>query len=151
MYEVVQSLIFDVCTSSKFMYVRSAFFYTWINFNKYEEYIFFIYLIITKIWEQFRTSHISLWFKMSCLTCFVFSCVFCFFLKRWHYIKIFVLHEKAVHLLKCFLTDWQQASQKYNRSIAILRRILIWTFRKWEWEKIIPYRTILISGLSLEK
>ena len=111
----------------------------------------FIYLIITKIWEQFGTSHISHWFKMSCLTCFVFSCVFCFFLKRWHYIKIFVLHEKAVHLLKCFLTDWQQASQKYNRSIVILRRILIWTFRKWEWEKIIPYRTILISGLSLGK
>ena len=83
---------------------------------------FFIYLIITKIWELFRKSHISHWFKMSCLTCLVFSCVFCFFLKRWHYIKIFVLHEKAVHLLKCFLTDWQQTSQKVrmrkNNSIS---------------------------------
>ena len=35
----------------------------------------------------------SHWFKMSCLTCLIFSCVYCFFLKRWNYIKIFVLHE----------------------------------------------------------
>ena len=27
------------------------------------------------------------WFKISCLTCLVFSCVYCFFLKRWNYIK----------------------------------------------------------------
>ena len=99
---------------------------------------FFIYLI-TKIGELFRKSHISHWFKMPCLTCLVFSCVFCFFLKRWHYIKIFVLHEKAVHLLKCFLTDWQQTSQKVrmrkNNSIShnldkwfIIRKIniLLW-------------------------
>ena len=33
------------------------------------------------------------WFKMSCLTCLAFSCVYCFFLKRWNYIEIFVLHE----------------------------------------------------------
>ena len=35
----------------------------------------------------------SHWFKMSCLTCLFFSCIYCFFLKRWSYIKIFVLHE----------------------------------------------------------
>ena len=35
----------------------------------------------------------SHWFKMSCLTCLIFSCVYCFSLKRWNYIKIFVLHE----------------------------------------------------------
>ena len=33
------------------------------------------------------------WFKISWLTCLVFNCGYCFFLKRWNYIKIFVQHE----------------------------------------------------------
>ena len=47
----------------------------------------------------------SHWFKMSCLTCLVFSCVYCFFLKRWNYTKMFVLHESAV-LLPIFFSHW---------------------------------------------
>ena len=35
----------------------------------------------------------SHWLKMSCLNCLVFRCVYCFFLKRWNYVKTFVLHE----------------------------------------------------------
>ena len=61
-------------------------------------------------------------FKMSCLTCLIFSCVYCFSLKRWNYIKLFVLHELVVLLPKFFshrLTS--QTSQKRNRSIVILR------------------------------
>ena len=45
------------------------------------------------------TSH---WFKMFYLNCLVFTCVYCFFLKRWNYIKIFALHEYAILLSKRF-------------------------------------------------
>ena len=48
------------------------------------------------------------WFKMSCLTCLVFSCVYWFFLKRWNYIKIFVLHEKAISGSLETLTFWNR-------------------------------------------
>ena len=91
----------------------------------------------------FKYSEISLgkpidsyWFKMPGLTCLVFSCVYCFFLKRWNYIKIFVLHEYAVLLSKffsCRLTSW--TSQKYNRSFIILLRTLLWIFGKWNCKK----------------
>ena len=69
---------------------------------------------------------------MSCLTWFIFSCVYCFFLKQWNYIKIFVLHEQAVLLQNFFshrLTS--STSQKYNRSIVVLRRTFLWIFGKW--------------------
>ena len=42
----------------------------------------------------------SHWFKMSCLTCLVFNCVYYFFLKRGNFTKTFVLHEEAVLLPK---------------------------------------------------
>ena len=35
----------------------------------------------------------SYWFEMSCLIRLIFSCVYCFFLKRLNYIKVFLLHE----------------------------------------------------------
>ena len=35
----------------------------------------------------------SHWFKMSCLTCLIFGCIYCFYLKRWNYIKTFVVNE----------------------------------------------------------
>ena len=45
-------------------------------------------------------SIVSHWFKMSCLTCLVFSCVYYFFLKRGNFIKTSVLHKEAVLLPK---------------------------------------------------
>ena len=48
---------------------------------------------IKKVTKQFRKAIDSHWFKMLCLTCLVVSCVYCFFFKRWNYIKIFVLHK----------------------------------------------------------
>ena len=50
------------------------------------------------------------WFKMSSLTCLIFNCVYC--LKRWNYIKIFVLHEQAILLPKFFPTDLRHTRLK---------------------------------------
>ena len=47
----------------------------------------------TKVKENPQISTDFHWFKMPCLTYLVFSYVYCFFLKRWNCIKIFVLHE----------------------------------------------------------
>ena len=49
---------------------------------------------------------------MSCLTCLVFNCVYCFFLKRWNYITTFVLHEQAVLLPNFLLRDWRHKRLK---------------------------------------
>ena len=58
--------------------------------------------------SQFRKTHIdSLWFRMSCLTCLVFSCVL------------------------FFLRLMSETPRKYNRSIVILQRTLLWIFGKW--------------------
>ena len=53
----------------------------------------------------------SHWFKMSCLTCLVLSCVYCFFLKRWNYIKIFSAWISRTSA-EFFLTDWRHRCLK---------------------------------------
>ena len=98
-------------------------------------------------------------YKMSGLNCLVFCCVYWFFLRRWNYIKIFVLQEKAVLLPKffsCRLTS--STSQKYNRSIVILWRTLLRIFGKWLcfWKHVSRRRVknpshAALSSITLEK
>ena len=69
--------------------------------------------IYSKFWEKYTVFQLSLnlvitfhscyfslekpidshWFKMSCFSFSVFSCVYCFFFKQWNHIKTFVSHE----------------------------------------------------------
>ena len=49
-------------------------------------------------------------FKMSCLTCLVFSCVYWFFLNRWNYAKICM--NKPYLCRNFFLTDWRHKRLK---------------------------------------
>ena len=65
-------------------------------------------------------------FKMSCLTCFVFSCVYCFFLKRWNYIKIFVLHEEAVFPPKLFFSQIDVININLSNSSSRQNRSCLW-------------------------
>ena len=77
----------------------------------------------------------SYWFKMSCLISLVFHCVYCFFLKRWNYIKIFVLHKLYFckkNLLQIDVINVAKIYVIYYRSIFILRRTLLWIFGKWK-------------------
>ena len=75
----------------------------------------------------------SYWFKMSCLTCLVFSCVYCFFRKAMKFIQRYLFCMNKLYFCRnFFLTDWRHKRlKKYNRSIVILRRILLWIFGKW--------------------
>ena len=103
---------------------------------KYLEKVFFfffqlyVFLIFVKIWTPVFTFYIwlmNLWrnnehmfwefslgkpidfhlFKMSCLTCLVFSCVCCFFLKRWNYKKRYLFCMNKLYFCRnFFLTDW---------------------------------------------
>ena len=90
----------------------------------------------------------SYWFKMSCLISLVFHCVYCFFLKRWDYIKIFVLHKLYFckkNLLQIDVINVAKIYVIYYRSIFILRRTLLWIFGKWK--QIWPFqRTNQASG-----
>ena len=75
----------------------------------------------------------SHWFKMSCLTCLVFSCVYCFFLKRWNYIKIFALHEYAALLPNSlFLTDWRHKRLKNTIDLLLFYREHFYGFSESE-------------------
>ena len=111
--------------------VQSFFYFTW-------TYLFTNFTIVSILFSILQKKlHIrkpigSYWFKMSCLTCFVFSCVYCFFLKRWNLYKDICSAWWAVLLPKFLshrLTSW--TSQKYNRATVILRRTLLWIFGKW--------------------
>ena len=64
--------------------------------------------------HQFKRTIDPHWFKMPCFTCLVFSCVYCFFLKRWNYINIFALHcmNKPYFCRIFFLTDWRHERLK---------------------------------------
>ena len=47
------------------------------------------------------------WYKMSCLNCLIFSCVYCLFLKRWSYIKICSAWTSRTSAEILLLTDWR--------------------------------------------
>ena len=71
----------------------------------------------------------SYWFKMSCFICSVFSCVYFFFLKTMKLSKDICsawINRASAEIVFHRLT-WE-TSQKYNRSIVILQRALLWIF-----------------------
>ena len=61
-----------------------------------------VVVVIQSIHRSLEKSIDSHWLMMSHFSYSVFSCVYCFLLKRWNYIKRFVLHEEAVPLPKFF-------------------------------------------------
>ena len=84
-------------------------------FREKHQYYLFYYNLIFKCCVLFISLGKPInsnWFKMSCLAWLVLSCVYCFFLKRWNYIKILVLHEQAVLLPNFFSHRWRHKSLK---------------------------------------
>ena len=68
---------------------------------------------------------------MSCLTCLVFNCVYCFFLKRLNYIKVFVLQNKPYFCRNFFLADWCHKRLKNTIDLLLfLQKTLLWIFGK---------------------
>ena len=62
----------------------------------------------------------SYWFKMSCLTCLIFNCIYCFFLKRWNYIKIFITFLDSTKLK----IIWIKITTFFKRRVSII----LWSF-----------------------
>ena len=66
----------------------------------------------------------SYWFEMSCLSCLVFICVHCFFLKMMKLYKDICSAWISRTSADFFHILTSETSQKYNRSIVILQRLL---------------------------
>ena len=64
----------------------------------------------------------SHWFKMSYLNCLIFSCVYCFFLKRWSYTKICSAWTSRTSAEIFFLTDWRHKRLKNTIDLLLFYR-----------------------------
>ena len=76
----------------------------------------------------------SYWFKRPCLSCLAFICVHCFLKMIKLYKDIWCAWISRTSVEIFFQQIDVIKSQKYNRSIAILRRALLWIFGK----RIVP-------------
>ena len=73
---------------------------------------------------------------MSFLTCLDFSCVYCFFLKRWNYIKILLCMNKSYFVSsKFFLTDWRHKRLKNTIDLLLFHGEHFYEFSESENEK----------------
>ena len=91
----------------------------------------------------------SHWFKMSCLTCLFSSYVYCFFLKRWNYIKIWISRTSAE--IDFFLINWHHKRIKntidlllfYGEHFYGFLEIDLWKHRE---KKFISKQTSIYMG-----
>ena len=85
-------------------------------------------------------------FKMSCLTCLVFSCVYWFFLNRWNYAKICM--NKPYLCRNFFLTDWRHKRLKNTIDLLLFYGENFYGFSESEQWKCFFWIMVLLYKLE---